>query len=83
LRKLFVDNLPSEATDVSSLFVEFGCGESFVFDISMGCQFNYTAMQAQSSKMCKIFLMLLHGDHASDLSYTIDKARVKPDSVRR
>jgi len=53
----------------SSVFVELGCGESFVFDAGMGCQINYTAMQVASSKMRKIFLTHLHGDHTSDLTY--------------
>lgn len=53
----------------SSVFVELGCGESFVFDAGMGCQINYTAMQVASSRMHKIFLTHLHGDHTSDLTY--------------
>jgi ribonuclease Z len=53
----------------SSVFVELGCGESFVFDAGMGCQINYTAMQVPSSKMRRIFLTHLHGDHTSDLTY--------------
>ena len=53
----------------SSVFVELGCGESFVFDAGMGCQINYSAMQVASSKMRKIFLTHLHGDHTSDLTY--------------
>jgi ribonuclease Z len=53
----------------SSVFVELGCGESFVFDAGMGCQMNYSAMQVAASKMRKIFLTHLHGDHTSDLTY--------------
>ena len=53
----------------TSIFVELGCGECFVFDAGMGCQINYTAMQVPSSKMRKIFLTHLHGDHTSDLTY--------------
>lgn len=53
----------------SSVFVELGCGDSFVFDAGMGCQINYTAMQVASSRMRKIFLTHLHGDHTSDLTY--------------
>ncbi len=53
----------------TSVFVELGCGDSFVFDAGMGCQVNYTAMQVPSSKMRKVFLTHLHGDHTSDLTY--------------
>jgi ribonuclease Z len=58
-----------KAQVTSSVFVELGCGESFVFDAGMGCQINYTALQVASSKMRKIFLTHLHGDHTSDLTY--------------
>ncbi|MCW5198457.1 MBL fold metallo-hydrolase [Desulfobulbus sp. F4] len=53
----------------SSVFVELGNGESFVFDCGAGCTVNYTAMQVPMSKMRRIFLTHLHGDHTSDLTH--------------
>ena len=71
MRVSFMGTSPLErkAQMASSVFVELGCGESFVFDAGMGCQINYTAMQVPSSKMRKIFLTHLHGDHTSDLTF--------------
>ena len=71
MRVSFMGTSPLErkVQAASSVFVELGCGESFVFDAGMGCQINYTAMQVPSSKMRKIFLTHLHGDHTSDLTY--------------
>ena len=53
----------------SSVFVELGNGESFVFDCGSGVTINYSAMQIPMSKMRKIFLTHLHGDHTSDLTH--------------
>lgn len=53
----------------SSLFVELGNGDSFVFDCGAGCTVNYSAMQIPMSKMRKVFLTHLHADHTSDLSH--------------
>lgn len=65
----------------SSVFVELGIGkiddngnryvwvESFVFDCGAGCTVNYTAMQVPMSRMRRIFLTHLHGDHTSDLTH--------------
>jgi ribonuclease Z len=71
LRVSFMGTSPLErkAQAASSIFVELGNGDSFVFDAGMGCQINYTAMQVPASKMRKIFLTHLHGDHTSDLTY--------------
>ena len=71
MRVSFMGSSPLERKTqaASSVFVELGCGESFVFDAGMGCQLNYTAMQVAASKMRKIFLTHLHGDHTSDLTY--------------
>jgi ribonuclease Z len=57
MRVSFMGTSPLErkAQAASSVFVELGCGESFVFDAGMGCQVNYTAMQVASSKMRRIF----------------------------
>lgn len=52
-----------------SLFVELGNGDSFVFDIGSGSVSNYVAMGVPWSKMRRIFLTHLHGDHTSDLTH--------------
>lgn len=51
----------------NSIFVELGNQECFVFDCGSGVTVNYTAMQIPMSKMRKVFLTHLHGDHTSDL----------------
>jgi ribonuclease Z len=71
MRVTFMGTSPLErkAQMATSVFVELGNGDSFVFDAGMGCQVNYTAMQVPASKMRRIFLTHLHGDHTSDLTY--------------
>ena len=53
----------------SSVFVELGSGDSFVFDCGAGVTVNYSTMQIPMSKMRNIFLTHLHGDHTSDLTH--------------
>jgi ribonuclease Z len=53
----------------SSVFVELGNGEAFVFDCGSGVVSNAVAMNIPWSKMNKIFLTHLHGDHTSDLTH--------------
>jgi len=53
----------------SSVYVELGNGESFVFDCGSGVVSNYVAMGVPWSKMSKVFLTHLHGDHTSDLTH--------------
>lgn len=53
----------------SSVFVELGNGETFVFDAGSGVVTNYVAMGVPWSRMRKIFLTHLHGDHTSDLTH--------------
>lgn len=52
----------------ASVFVELGNGECFIFDCGTGVSLNYAAMQIPMSKMRKVFLTHLHGDHTSDLT---------------
>ncbi|MCY2987721.1 MAG: MBL fold metallo-hydrolase [Planctomycetota bacterium] len=52
---------------MSSVFIETGNGDSFVFDCGCGVISRYTAMGVPSSRMTKVFLTHLHGDHTSDL----------------
>ncbi|WP_052166512.1 MBL fold metallo-hydrolase [Methylobacter tundripaludum] len=60
----------------ASVFVELGNGklangadnDCFVFDCGTGSSINYDAMGVQMSKMRKVFLTHLHGDHMNDLT---------------
>ncbi|MBK5966966.1 hypothetical protein CCR95_23575 [Thiocystis minor] len=52
----------------SSVFVELGKDDAFMFDCGAGVTLNYAAMQIPMSKMRKIFFTHLHGDHTSDLT---------------
>ncbi|MEY3759959.1 MAG: hypothetical protein RIR39_1450 [Pseudomonadota bacterium] len=68
------------AQAAASVFVELGNGKNsngqydqayndcFVFDCGTGSSINYDAMGIQMSKMRKVFLTHLHGDHMSDLT---------------
>lgn len=68
------------AQAAASVFVELGNGinskgkydqtynDCFVFDCGTGSSINYDAMGIQMSKMRKVFLTHLHGDHMSDLT---------------
>ena len=46
-----------------------GIGDSFVFDCGSGVCVNYGAMGIPYSKMNKVFITHLHGDHMSDLTH--------------
>jgi ribonuclease Z len=59
--------LPRIKQECNSIFVELGNGEYFIFDCGSGISANYVAMGIPYSKMDKIFLTHLHGDHMSDL----------------
>jgi ribonuclease Z len=58
---------PNQACN--SVFVELGNdnNDSFVFDCGSGVVSRYVAMGVPYSRMAKIFLTHLHGDHMSDL----------------
>lgn len=59
--------VPRLKQQCNSVFVEVGSGDSFVFDCGSGVSSKYNAMQIQYSRMDKIFLTHLHGDHTSDI----------------
>jgi len=59
--------LPRISQECNSIYVELGNGENFVFDFGSGVSAKYVAMGVPPSKMDKIFLTHLHGDHTSDL----------------
>lgn len=59
--------LPRLAQECNSVFVETGNGDSFVFDLGSGVSAKYNAMGIPPSRMEKVFLTHLHGDHTSDL----------------
>ncbi len=50
-------------------FVELGNGDSFVFDCGSGVMGKYNALGVPLSRMDKIFLTHIHGDHMSDLTH--------------
>lgn len=64
---------PRVSQACNSIFVEVGnaLGQSdqFVFDCGTGIMAKYNAMGIPASKMNKIFLTHLHGDHMSDLMH--------------
>ncbi len=60
--------IPRLSGVASSIFVELGNGDSFVFDCGSGVVAKYDAMKVPYSRMSKIFLTHLHGDHLSDLT---------------
>lgn len=51
----------------NSVFVELGNGDSFVFDFGSGVSSKYVAMGIPVSRMDKVFITHLHGDHVGDL----------------
>ncbi len=59
--------LPRLAQQCNSVFVELGNGDSFVFDLGSGVSAKYNAYGVPPSRMTKVFLTHLHGDHTSDL----------------
>ena len=59
--------LPRIAQQCNSVFVELGNGDSFVFDFGSGVSSKYVAMGIPPSRMYKVFLTHLHGDHVNDL----------------
>jgi ribonuclease Z len=56
---------PNQACN--SVFVELGNGDPFVFDCGSGVVSRYVAMGVAYSRMDKVFLTHLHGDHMNDL----------------
>jgi len=59
--------LPRIAQQCNSVFVELGNNDSFVFDFGSGVSSKYVAMGVTYSRMRRVFLTHLHGDHMSDL----------------
>jgi ribonuclease Z len=57
------------AQECNSIYVEVGSGDQFIFDCGTGVAAKYNAMGIPFSKMDKIFLTHLHGDHTSDLTH--------------
>lgn len=67
------------AQEMMSIFVEIGpwvenegggfghAADSFVFDIGPGSTTNYNALGISPSRMNKVFISHLHGDHMGDL----------------
>lgn len=59
--------IPRLAQECNSVFVELGNGDSFLFDCGSGVSAKYCAMGIPYSRMDRIFLTHLHGDHTSDI----------------
>ena len=59
--------IPRTAQECNSIYVEVGSGDQFIFDCGSGVVAKYGAMGIPFSKMDKVFLTHLHGDHTSDL----------------
>jgi ribonuclease BN (tRNA processing enzyme) len=53
----------------TSIFVELGNGDSFIFDIGEGAVANYIAAGVPLNKMNNIFITHLHVDHFGSLPY--------------
>ena len=53
----------------TSVFVQLGNGENFVFDIGEGSIANYTASRFALNELDKIFITHLHVDHFGSLPY--------------
>ncbi|MEI7892427.1 MAG: hypothetical protein WCI05_05020 [Myxococcales bacterium] len=64
---------PRRAQAEMSVFVEVGNAkgepDQFIFDCGSGVSTNYNAMNIPFSRMDKIFLNHLHGDHMNDLTH--------------
>ncbi|OPY64535.1 MAG: Ribonuclease BN [Syntrophorhabdaceae bacterium PtaU1.Bin034] len=61
--------VPRTGQECNSIFVEVGSGDQFIFDCGSGVVAKYGAMGIPFSRMDKIFLTHLHGDHMSDLTH--------------
>jgi ribonuclease Z len=61
--------VPRLNQECNSVFVEVGSGDQFVFDCGSGVVAKYNAMGIPFSRMDKIFLSHLHGDHMDDLTH--------------
>jgi ribonuclease Z len=59
--------LPRISQECNSIYVELGNQENFVFDFGSGVSAKYVAFGVPPSRMDKVFLTHLHGDHTSDL----------------
>jgi ribonuclease Z len=59
--------LPRVAQEANSIFVECGTDDCFAFDFGSGVSAKYGAMGIPPSRLTRIFLTHLHGDHTSDL----------------
>jgi len=61
--------IPRLSQECNSVYVEVGSGDQFVFDCGTGVMAKYNALGVPMSKLNKIFLTHLHGDHTSDLTH--------------
>ena len=53
----------------TSIYVELGNGDNFIFDIGSGCIANYLAAGVALNQLTQVFLTHLHIDHYASLPY--------------
>lgn len=61
--------IPRIDQECNSVFVEVGSGDQFVFDCGSGTVAKYNAMGIPFSRMDKVFLTHIHGEHMNDLTH--------------
>ena len=71
MRIIFMGTAPSIRPGQmnTSIFVQLGNGENFVFDIGEGAVANYTAAGIALNEIDKVFITHLHVDHFGSLPY--------------
>jgi ribonuclease Z len=52
----------------AAFLVELGNGDAFLFDLGTGATDNLSGLQADYSKLDKVFISHLHTDHCGDLA---------------
>jgi ribonuclease BN (tRNA processing enzyme) len=73
MRVTFMGSSPVPRSNQSgtSIFVELGNGDSFIFDMGPGCVHNYTGLGVPFPKINDIFLTHLHVDHWGEIPYVV------------
>lgn len=61
--------IPRVNQECSSVYVETGSGDTFIFDCGSGVMAKYNAMGIPFRDMSKIFFTHIHADHTSDLTH--------------
>ena len=56
----------------TSIYVELGNGDNFVFDMGEGAVANYVAARVALNQIKQVFITHLHVDHFVSLPYLMD-----------